>query len=330
MGWGYSSYNYAGLPAFESYDQAKKHYESVAPIRGRSVEVKPLGTQRRYWWYQIKRFERSVLEDGNPLGRYEVTYSFCTNNNHTLVEFWRDGSVSLFYRYSCPSDRQFLNNCVRGFGQVESVRGKFYFVSRNGKSYFIKRDKTLVLSKDAEGYYVPKNPEQEFKFKLKRKVWGEVKENYKNFMDFGKGMLSIDPTFKEFKPPMMEATRRMGIYMDDTLYSISDHEIFSSYYGKFAIKRIEERKKFFNALAFSRTNLALQYELAMYFAMGLSTYSYKSNLHSCNPSKFVSKFERMIKIEHARSVFEAEPVEIGKSFHDDNYKYVACAYAEDN
>ena len=76
MTWGYGRYNCASIPALNNYADAKAHFESVAPIRGRPNPDcnKPLGKNRRFTWYRIMRRETSRLVAGNPLGEYVTTY----------------------------------------------------------------------------------------------------------------------------------------------------------------------------------------------------------------------------------------------------------------
>ena len=54
-----SYYNTYGIRCMNSFAEAKKHFEGVAPIRGNKDKIKPLG-HRRYW--NMASIAMSVLD----------------------------------------------------------------------------------------------------------------------------------------------------------------------------------------------------------------------------------------------------------------------------
>ena len=85
--WGHG--NCAGIPKLHSYDDAKKHYEQVVPIRGRTEQVKPLGRNRRFTWYRI--VEHTVA---NQAENIEYKYYACQLYGSDTVSFYLMGTFT--------------------------------------------------------------------------------------------------------------------------------------------------------------------------------------------------------------------------------------------
>ena len=316
----HQGHNYMGLPSLGSYAEAKKHLESVRPIRG-SDNVKPLGRNRRYKWVNIKD-GLDCDSNGDPLGVWRP-YIACRLGDYDMIKFYQDGGITLDTR------------CWRGWsiggllyfvlkdkvGVVKSHRGKWYFQNKIGTEYAFKPDGSLEMRLDhvdtKTGYpiYVPKEPVVEKRYKLKRKVMNELRKRYKPFTDYASTALAINSQFNKAEADGIKNT----LGFDDFTY-----EPQSQYYWGQMRDDNATRTNITQALdKFINTgDLNLAYSLMYGFAFKAGTYTYNSGDIHCSPKAFNNAFTEFLKYQFKDELFEVEEQAVGTAFKDENIKYV--------
>jgi hypothetical protein len=310
MGWGYQGYNTAQIPALSTFDEVKKHHDSVAPIRGRSRETRPLGKRRNYCHMTIVRNTRSVISDDEPLGKFMDTFSYRLYNTD-CVEWFPDGKVHVKHQgWNSPTTMQFMTYSLAKLGHIDSVRGKWYFVNKQGKNFLMDKGITLVKEGDA---YVAESVIVENRYKANRKALNALRKKYKNFIDYGKTALSIDPNITRLE--VAEACHGL---------SFNNVQLTPAYnWNREKDSDVENRAKLFLALDKSNESgdLTLIYELMTYVACNAGQYSYHSQKITCSPKKFADFFDDVLKYQFAEEVFTVVPAVSGEQFHDSNKKY---------
>lgn len=311
MTWGYNSsmYNCARIPRITGYEFMRDHFKSVVPIRGRTVECRPLGANRRHHWFEVVENTNCFMSEEEPLGWIEKSYA-CKLGNKDMIEFYRDGSIVVRdNHWHSPTSMGFLTHSLKHFGMIQSAdNGKWYFVNQGGKAYLLSHE-GLRLVEDENGFYTPTNPTQEHTYSAKRKELNKLRRLYKEFMDYTRTMLAMDPRVT------MDTAEALG-FQSRGLTS-------ESYWSKG--KTQENRDKFFGYLDKAQANndLDLMYSLAQYTASCFGGYRYELKAHACSPAEFDRGFADVLKYQFADDVFEAKPVELGEIFFNRNQKYVA-------
>lgn len=307
MSWGMGRYNTAGLPALVDFAAAKKHYNDVAPIRGRSQIVKPAGKNRRFSWYTIEKNMKSV-EDGSPVGRWVESYGIRVYGSD-LVEFHADSNITLrTSKWASPTTMSVLYYSTASFGTVFSERGKWYFQNKAGKCYVFYGELPLH---NKDGVYEPINIKQEYKHKADRKAMNKVSKRFKLFTDYATQMLLIEPNVTRLE--MSEFIHGLD-FKSPNLIPDRWHED--------KVTRENRAKVISHIDRFNSTgDLGLAYELACYMACCFGRWQYHANLTNCSPDAFKRGFKEMLKYSFRDEVFVKEAQEVGVPFHDVNKKY---------
>lgn len=308
--WGYG--NSARIEAIGNYAEAKERFGKTTPIRG-NEECRPLGLNRRYTQFEIKKHMRAVMTNDNPLGVWEETYS-ATCYRKELVEWRPNGEVLLCVgRWSGVTEMATINYVLRNKGiELESVNGKWYVNTKTG-AYYLGRVEGHTLQmqpqpQSSEGNvgwltYTPKNPVQEYKYSVDRKALNRIKRRYKPFIEYVANMLAID---SQLAPHPNKWDR--NAYMLLTFQSWCKAEA------------IANRNKFFSTLdGFVKdkgADLELAYSMANYFGHCMSRYS-----SHYDKAQFLKDFYSVLKVQFVDEVFIATPVPIGTAFYDPNAKY---------
>jgi hypothetical protein len=310
MGWGQTTYNTAQIPAFSTFDEVKKHHDSVVPIRGRSKETKPLGKRRNYCHMTIVRNTRSVLSEDEPVGKFMETYSYQLYSTN-CIEWFPDGKVSVKSDgWNSPTTMQFMTFSLAKLGRIDSVRGKWYFVNKRGKNFLVGNGITLVKEGDV---YVAEAVVVEKRYKANRKALNALRKKYRSFIDYGKTTLSMDPSLTRLE--VAEAGHGL---------SFNNVQLTPTYnWHRHKDADVENRAKLF--LALDKVNesgdLNLMYELMTYVACNAGHYSYNTQKIQCSPQQFERFFNDVLKYEFAKDVFTSVDVPEGEMFHDENKKY---------
>jgi hypothetical protein len=287
----------------------RDHFKWVTPIRGRAVECRPLGFNRRHHWFEVAEKTNCYMSEAEPLGRLEKSYA-CRLGSKDMVEFFRDGSIVIRDNaWHSPTSMGFLTHSLKEFGTIESFSGKWYFRNKQGMQYLLREgNEELKLVKQGE-FYVPTNPVQEYTYTAKRKELNKLRRSFKGFMDYTRTMLCMDERVT------MDTAEALGF----TDRSLSSDNYWS---GRNApTNRVVYFKHLEKATA--NNDLDLMYSLAQYTAGCFGEYRYQIKGHGCTPHQFDRGFAEVLKYQFADDVFEAKPVEIGKAFFNRNQKYVS-------
>lgn len=295
--------NCAGLPAIDSYQDAKAHFEKVNPIRGRANTVKPLGRNRRYTWYLI--VENTIA---NQAENSEYKTYACELYGTKCVEYYPNGDIVLRNGgWQTPTSFAFIGYSIRDLGKMISVSGKWYFINKHNEHILFKNELHLVKGED--GDYRAKTQTQEFRHSVNRKAMNAIRKKYKNFIDYGKTMLAMD-------------NKISALELENGMLGLENYHCvpYNSYHNNMARAN---RNKVFAFLDEQREtgDLDLLYNLARYIAVSGGRHSYRDNMYRCEPMEFLKHFDELIKFQFRESVFHSQPVEIGLPFDDRNKKY---------
>lgn len=310
--------NCARLPSLPNYEKAKQHFDTVVPIRGRNPEVRPLGSIRRYTWYQVKKNQR-VISDGF-LGQYITTYS-CNLYGSDCVEFYPDGKVAIRSKgWHTPTTIAFINYVTQSFGHIESVSGKWYWKqTHNGKMFPISRgrDDELILKPDADGRMEVDNPVVEKKYAVNRKAMNAVRKKYDFFRDYCTVMLSMNPNInkEEWENMVKELHLTSNDFVSNYTWSYGGVETNA---GK------ANRAMFFEHMDKVKEDgdVDLMYALAIVMCYSFGRWSYRTNMCTCTPEVFNKQWAEVLKYQFFDDVMVANGVDVGIGFKDRNMKYV--------
>lgn len=306
----HQGYNYVGIPAFVNYAHIKEHYESVAPIRGRNEECRPIG-RRRYDWYEIVKNQVALLRDNDPLGEFATVYA-CKLYRTNVVEWYPNEDIVIRVpRWKGPTSMGMLTYALAQHGSIVSASGKWYFRNRNGEDHLLPMGKgeELLIRKADDGFYRPLNVAQEYMYKAKRKELNAIRKKYQPFIDYARNMFLICETLPKDYKATEELCKELGV--GSTNLTGNGWDIT----GKNRIKFLAHVD---NAVA--SNDLDAMYKLATYCGYSFSRYSYYEGYH-CDANAVVRGFTEVLKYQYATQVFEAVAVEKGKAFIDRNAKY---------
>lgn len=295
--------NCAGLPAIDSYQDAKAHFEKVNPIRGRANTVKPLGRNRRYTWYLI--VENTIA---NQAENSEYKTYACELYGTKCVEYYPNGDIVLRNGgWQTPTSFAFIGYSIRDLGKMISVSGKWYFINKHNEHYVFKNELHLVKGED--GDYRAKTELQEFKHSVNRKAMNAIRKKYSVFINYGKTMLAMD-------------NKISALELENGMLGLDNYHCvpYNSYHNAMAKSN---RNRIFALLdeQCETGDLDLLYNLARYVAVSGGRHSYRDNMYRCEPMEFLKHFDELIKFQFRESVFHSQPVEIGLPFDDRNKKY---------
>lgn len=162
------------VPRVFSYAEAKKIHDNTKPIRGRNVEMRPLGNRRdadSYW----------VRMNGDDV-------EFVLYKSPVIV-YKPDGAVVITPdAYSTVSTHQFFAR-VLGVG-ANAVRQNTV-ITIGDKRYTVKGKDTLTLKMQGGNWCVVEGAKAQFAWHLDRREATNVRNRYKEFITYFKGMVSL-------------------------------------------------------------------------------------------------------------------------------------------
>lgn len=311
MGWGYDSrvYNSARIPKITGYEFMRDHFKSVLPIRGREVECKPLGMNRRFTWYEVAENTNCYMSADEPLGRIEKSYA-CKLGSHNMVEFFLDGSIVIRdNHWHSPTSMGFLTHSLKAFGTIVSFSGKWYFQNLQGEQYLLPSDaEGLRIVHTEAGVYEPTNPTQEYTLVVKRKEMNKHRKIFKEFMDYTRTMLAMDGRVTMDTAEALGFKSKGLIGTPNYWSSRNDPENRAMYMGY--LEKVTAGE-----------DLDLMYSLAQFTSHAFGQYRYQDKGVTCTPAEFDRGFAEFLKYQFADVVFEHKPVPIGEGFYNRNQRY---------
>lgn len=166
------------LPRLGTYGEWLDWHDNSVPIRGRGVEVRPLGRRRDCDKYSIRKRDDGVIE--------LVLYA-------TPVVMWHpDNTVSVnFGRWASTMTCHFVNWLVPAVVKA-SVRKEYVALwMRDGEIRTMEKNETLVFDW-TQGRMVPHSEAKpRYQLNLDRAKANIVRREHKDFIEFAKGMVGL-------------------------------------------------------------------------------------------------------------------------------------------
>jgi hypothetical protein len=313
----HKGYNSARIRKIANYAQAKEHYESVVPIRGRD-NVRPLGANRRYHSLQIVKRMVSIEVPDNPLGEWAEVYA-CRLWGSDYISFYPNGDlvIQVANGYHGVSVMNMLTYSL-GMGVVGSMRGKWYFINKKNESFLIGKEPTVFSLVD--GDYVAKAPTPEVVYSLNRKEMNALRKKYKKFFDYAHTALAIDSKIISGGDGSKE--REMSKILK--YFKLKDHDLLPIFYWGRQPDFLCNQTTIAEALDtfIESGDLELAYNLMFLFAHNAGSYSYRDSSISCSPQSFKKYFDDFLKYAFRDKLFVAKEVEVGVPFYDANKKFM--------
>jgi len=162
------------VPRIMNYRHAKQVHDLSKPVRGRAVEIRPLGDRRDADTYWI-RMNGEAIE----LVLYKTP----------VITFMPDGEVVLFIDgYNSVSTHQFIGH-VLGVS-VHGAR-RTTVITINGQKFTISdKDKLRLRMGENDNWHVL-NPTTQWGWKLNRKAVTNVRTRYGEFYKYLKGFVNL-------------------------------------------------------------------------------------------------------------------------------------------
>ena len=170
------------LPKIGTYEQALKIHDQSKPLRGRAVEIRPLGNRRDVDTYSIRKHGDAI-----ELVLYKTP----------VITFTPDGEVSLFIDgYNSVSTHQFIG-WVLNISASGARRTTVLII--NGNKYTIADKEKLRLRQNEDGNWHVINPKTQWGWKLNRKEITNVRTKYGEFYKYLKGFVNLRTDVKQIK-----------------------------------------------------------------------------------------------------------------------------------
>jgi hypothetical protein len=162
------------VPQVRTYEEALKIHDNSKPVRGRAVEIRPLGDRRDADTYWIRK-----NADAIELVLYKTP----------VITFTPDGEVSLFVDgYNSVSTHQFI-----GWVLGISVHGarRTTVLTINAEKFTLADSDKLRMRMGEDGNWSVLNPTQQWGWKLNRKEVTNVRTRYGEFYKYLKGFVNL-------------------------------------------------------------------------------------------------------------------------------------------
>ena len=161
------------VPRISTYKDALWTHDQSKPIRGRAVEVRPLGDRRDSDTYWIRKNGDAV-----ELVLYKTP----------VVTFMPDGEVVIFIDgYNSVSTHQFIGQVL---GISANGARRTTVLTINGNKYTIS-DKDELRLRVEDGNWHVINPTAQWGWKLNRKEVTNVRSRYSEFYKYLKGFVNL-------------------------------------------------------------------------------------------------------------------------------------------
>jgi hypothetical protein len=166
------------VPTFIDYFNAHRWWENTKPIRGRSVDLRPLAERRYADCYSIRK---NPSNDAIECVLYQTP----------VVTFMPDGVVEVRNGgYVTASTHMFIQETVGTGVKVQGQRGKT-IVRVGGQALVLGRDEVLRLRKNENGRLQPLVTQTHYAYRINRKGANIVRARFKEFYDYFKGFIKL-------------------------------------------------------------------------------------------------------------------------------------------
>ena len=185
------------------YEQFKNLHDSIQPIRGRDIQVRPIGKRRRDW---------EVIEmDGDVVA--------CRLYNTQVVRYYPDGRIGLRCdHWQTPSTAEFAH--MHSPWQCFKRSGKLWAMVPNGASkymhYPLPKDGELIFKPNENGGWEPASEVVIEKQVVNRDKAKAARAPYQPFLQWAKTFLKLSDGW------IMHETRKQAIPMKDHYFWYRD------------------------------------------------------------------------------------------------------------
>ena len=166
------------VPTFIDYFNAHRWWENTKPIKGRSVDLRPLAERRYADCYSIRK---------NPSNDAIE----CVLYRTPVVTFMPDGEIHISNGgYVTASTHMFIQETLGTGVRVQGQRGKT-IVRVSGQALALGRDEVLRLRKNEHGRLQPLVTQTHYAYRINRKGANIVRARFKEFYDYFKGFIKL-------------------------------------------------------------------------------------------------------------------------------------------
>ena len=162
------------VPRVHSYADALRIHDNAKPLRGRAIEIRPLGERRDADTYHIRK-----QGDAIELVLYKTP----------VITFEPNNEVVLFVdNHNTVSTHQFISHVlgVSAWGVRRTT-----VLNINGNKYTLTEKDKLRLRRDEGGNWCVLNPTQQWSWRLDRKAVTNVRTKYGEFYKYLKGFVNL-------------------------------------------------------------------------------------------------------------------------------------------
>lgn len=179
---GYSSV--MKVPALDNYRHALSQWSTTKPIRGRSIDVRPLGQRSDVDSYSIRKNPQNDAIE-------------CVLYKTPVVTFMPDDEVHIRNGgYTSISTHMFIECVLRGV-RVNAKLGKTV-VSVGGQVTMLGGDDVLRLNRCERGRLQQVNPQTNYAYRIDRKGANNVRARFKEFYGYFKGFIKLRSEEREY------------------------------------------------------------------------------------------------------------------------------------
>lgn len=199
-----SYYNTYGIRRMNSFAEAKKHFEGVAPIRGNKDKIKPLG-RRRYW-----NMANITMPDADTV---DLNYGWSEARRKPLVRWKSDNTFTVHYplyanAYAPDNMTPYLpSSCFFSWSQ-----GRLFIVLPGDKRYLMARGEEMRFQ-IIEGKVFMLNKPVAYSYRVRRMPMATVMKEYEPFLSWLQVVLAVSHplTNEELEFPYANFVEEAGV-----------------------------------------------------------------------------------------------------------------------
>lgn len=166
------------VPTFRDYETAHRWWGNTKPIRGRSVDLRPLAERRYADCYSIRKDSQTDAIE-------------CVLYKTPVVTFMPDGEIHIRNGgYATASTHMFIQEVLGSGVHVNGQRGKT-IVRFSGHALALCNNEMLRLRKDENGRLQPLTTQTHYAYRINRKGANIVRARFKDFYDYFKGFIKL-------------------------------------------------------------------------------------------------------------------------------------------
>jgi RNase P/RNase MRP subunit p29 len=165
------------VPTLIDYFNAHRWWENTKPIRGRSVDLRPLAERRYADCYSIRKHPANQAIE-------------CVLYKTPVVSFMPDGEIHVNNGgWATPSTHMFIEEVLGTGVRVCGQRGKTV-VKINGSVISLGANEVMRIRKNGSKYEVL-NEQTHHSYRINRKGANIVRGRFKDFYDYFKGFIKL-------------------------------------------------------------------------------------------------------------------------------------------